>query len=390
MRRTLVFALPVVLALGMCAHPAAGQQLYWLDTNFSNPALHRANADGSQATTVALAPGSLPEGLALDAASGRLYWGEAAWTNARVMTAPPTLASPTALVTGLSCVRGVAVASGNGIYFTSSNLNAGGLVQRAPLAGGSPVTLLNSGPAANPRGIALDVAGNRLYFADFDQGRIVSTLLDGSSPVTLVSTGAGSGPYGIALDPVAQQLYWTEFGTGLLRRCKTDGTLLASVYSGLTNPTYLALDRIAGMLYWIDAGAGGQRIRKAPVGGGAVTNFALPVSSYGGIVFAPVGTLEAPTSATSNAFGLAPVWPNPARGDATIEYALPHAARVRIAVSDVQGRVVATLRDGVETAGAHRLDWRAARPRGPLPAGLYFVTMRAEGRDWTRRVAITQ
>ena len=382
--------LPLIVALCACAAPVAAQQLYWIDTNFSSPALNRANVDGTQAMTLALAPGTLPEGLALDNSGGRVYWAEAAWANARIMRAPTTLASTTAIVTGQSCLRGITVAPGSAVYWSSSNLSTGAALSKSTLTGTTQTTLLTLGATANPRGMALDVAGNKLYYADFDQGTIVRANLDGTSATTIVSTGAGSGPYGVVIDLVAQRLYWTEFGSGLLRRCQTDGSLVANVLSGLSNPTYVTLDRASGTLYWIEAAAGGQRIRKASTAGGAVTNYALPLARYGGIVFAPIGTLEAGSAEPVRAVALAPVWPNPSRDEVTIGYALPRASHVRINVADVQGRTVSTLVDGAESAGTHLIQWAGSGARGRLPAGLYFVTMRTGGVALTRRVVLAE
>src|SRR5205809_1068876 len=98
---------------------AHAQQLYWIDTRFPAPALHRAHADGSHPASLALAPCSLPHGLALDGAAGKLHWVEADYSGARLMTAPVTLASSTVLASGMSCLRGVAVAGGS-LYWTSS------------------------------------------------------------------------------------------------------------------------------------------------------------------------------------------------------------------------------------------------------------------------------
>jgi len=98
----------LVAALAVLAPAADAQVLYWLDTNYSAPTINRANADGVALASVALPAGSLPEGLAVDA-TGKVYWGEAAWSNAKLNRAAPTLASITPLVSGGSVLRGVAV-----------------------------------------------------------------------------------------------------------------------------------------------------------------------------------------------------------------------------------------------------------------------------------------
>ena len=83
-------------------------------------------------------------------------------------------------------------------------------------------------------------------------------------------------------------------------------------------------------------------------------------------------------------FALEKTYPNPAGGRVTVEYALPEQSVVTIAVYDVLGRRGATLADAQTEAGRHtaRLD------AGQMPSGTYFVRMRAEGFQQTRRVVV--
>lgn len=83
---------------------------------------------------------------------------------------------------------------------------------------------------------------------------------------------------------------------------------------------------------------------------------------------------------------LAPLAPNPARGAATVSYALPRAARVRLSLLDVQGREIAVLADADRAAGKHVAQLVA----GDLATGLYFVRLMSQGATLTRRVAIVK
>jgi len=58
---------------------------------------------------------------------------------------------------------------------------------------------------------------------------------------------------------------------------------------------------------------------------------------------------------------------------------------VRLSIIDVQGRVCAVLADGVAQPGRYEALWKDG---AEAPAGLYFVTYRAEGRTYTRRVVV--
>lgn len=85
------------------------------------------------------------------------------------------------------------------------------------------------------------------------------------------------------------------------------------------------------------------------------------------------------------ALGLAAPRPNPSAGEVEFDYSLARASRVRLTLVDVAGRCVRTLADEIETAGPH---FCAIGSADPLPGGLYFVRLEAEGRVLTRRLAL--
>ncbi|HET6567666.1 MAG TPA: T9SS type A sorting domain-containing protein [Rhodothermales bacterium] len=73
------------------------------------------------------------------------------------------------------------------------------------------------------------------------------------------------------------------------------------------------------------------------------------------------------------AFKLHQNYPNPFGRETTIDFALPEATRVRLAVYDVLGREVAVLADRPYPAGAHRVVFEGAS----LPSGVYVYRMQA-------------
>jgi len=79
-------------------------------------------------------------------------------------------------------------------------------------------------------------------------------------------------------------------------------------------------------------------------------------------------------------------YPNPARGQATLEYGVPKQTDVIVKVYDVLGREVATLVDDKKRAGTYRASLDASR----LSSGTYFVRMRAGRFQETRRVAVVK
>jgi hypothetical protein len=84
-----------------------------------------------------------------------------------------------------------------------------------------------------------------------------------------------------------------------------------------------------------------------------------------------------PVAALPQRARLSQNYPNPFNPSTTIEYALPHAAHVRIEVFNLLGEQVSTLKDGLQEAGDHIVTFDG---RG-LPSGVYFYRLLARPID---------
>lgn len=82
--------------------------------------------------------------------------------------------------------------------------------------------------------------------------------------------------------------------------------------------------------------------------------------------------------------------PNPVRGTAYMSFALPQAGPARLRVFDLQGRVVATIADGVLPAGRHQVAWAGGTPNGPARSGVYFVRLQAAGLTLQRALVLAR
>ena len=359
---------PVLAVLGLLlAAQAHAQSVYWIDTNFPLPKLGKANEDGSSPQQVPLSAGTLPEGLAVDGGPGKLYWGEAAWSGANLNTADLSLAGIAPLISGGSSLRGVALDPFHGtIYWTSSNLVSGSKIHRANLDGSSPTVIASLGGTANPRGIAVDGLGSRVYWADYDRNGIYSSDLNGGGVAQVVGVGL-SGPWGLAFDPGGNQLFVTEYIPGRISKYHLPGGPLTTVVSGLANPTYLALDAALGKMFWTEAGAGAQKVQRANLNGSLVQNLALPLATYGGIAIGPgepTPTLLQLLAADAVADGIELRWrfSDPARfSSVTVERAndLAGAWQVVDAALSESGGLMIALDRAVEAGHSYQYRLRA-------------------------------
>jgi hypothetical protein len=79
--------------------------------------------------------------------------------------------------------------------------------------------------------------------------------------------------------------------------------------------------------------------------------------------------------------------PNPFRGSVRIDYVLLRSGRVWLEIVDLAGRSIATLADGLESAGAHAVTWNARDRMGrEVRTGVYFARLACEERMTFRRL----
>ena len=129
----------------------------------------------------------------------------------------------------------------------------------------------------------------------------------------------------------------------------------------------------------------GRSVRiKGAAAGGRQVDARLTAESPTATVLAGAERLRVQVEEVPEEAVLRKPYPNPASGQATLEYVLPEEREVTLEVYDVLGRRGAILTEGKKEAGVHR----AALEAGPLPSGTYFVRMQAGGFHETRRVVI--
>lgn len=97
------------------------------------------------------------------------------------------------------------------------------------------------------------------------------------------------------------------------------------------------------------------------------------------------GTTDAPPATASLALGATP---NPFREAARVTFSLPRAGAASLAVLDLQGRHVRTLRSGVLASGPQTITWDGRDEAGTrAPSGLYFLRLETGGETLVRRLA---
>jgi hypothetical protein len=105
----------------------------------------------------------------------------------------------------------------------------------------------------------------------------------------------------------------------------------------------------------------------------------------------PASTTDVGGGAAPRELAFAAPSPNPARQEALLSFALPQAGPVKLAVYDLSGRRVRTVRAGWLEAGEYKLpfDLRDGAERR-LPSGVYLVRLETDARTLVRRLAIVE
>jgi glycosidase len=195
---------------------------------------------------------------------------------------------------------------------------------------------------------------------------VVNTLLDGASGMAFDTTGRFGGDLFVA-DILGERILRVTPGGQV--------SVFASGFNNLSGSHCLTFGG-DGALYVADPGGGV---------GFSNSNGDQPPSIWR--IAPAVLTLDAPRAPVAT-LALGPPAPNPSDGPTAIRFTLPAAADVTLEIVDVSGRRVRTLACGERAAGTHALQWDGRNEAGAnVAAGIYFVTLEADGARETRRFA---
>ena len=122
--------------------------------------------------------------------------------------------------------------------------------------------------------------------------------------------------------------------------------------------------------------------------------FYIPSNSAGDSVFTylirayvsvsnPAGVKQT-VELTPREFSLSQNFPNPFNPSTKIRYVLPSQSYVSLKVYDLLGKEIATLVDGVQSAGEQSIDFTAYN----IPSGIYFYTLRAGNFIETKKMIV--
>ena len=251
--------LPNVQNATSVAIDMAGNKVYWAEQTGNNSGrIRRANLNGTNVQLVRELT-SAPHRIALDTADGKLYLTNSRGKVQRMNLNGSGLEAD--LIVNLDAPQGIAIdAAGGKVYWTEQTSDRTGRIRRANL-NGSNVQLIKELTSV-PHGLALDTANGTLYLTNA-WGKVQRMNLNGSGyqPNLIVNLES---PRGVAVDVAGGKVYWTE--EGKIRRANLDGSNRQDVARGLGTPDAIFLQTTPveilireaqrPPMYWVNDGVG--------------------------------------------------------------------------------------------------------------------------------------
>jgi hypothetical protein len=137
--------------------------------------------------------------------------------------------------------------------------------------------------------------------------------------------------------------------------------------------------------------AAARSFADAPAPAGDAVYRLVALHAYGHRSAAATATAAATEEFDGSALLLSTGRPNPARGGATLAYALPRAGAATLRVFDLAGRLVRTLVAGDRPAGPGAAVWDGRDEGGrEAPAGVYFCRLEGAGGSVTRKLLLVR
>jgi DNA-binding beta-propeller fold protein YncE len=236
--------------------------------NGNNGTITTSNADGTGGTALAgnISPLLMaPQGIAINAAAGKIYAGNEGGDMVTQANLDGTGAVNLTLNGLLKGPYGVALdVQGNKMYVANGGggiTGNSGFVVRADLDGSNAARLTNLDATLSqqtfPQGIAINVAGNKMYVA-VQNGAIIQANLDGSNPTALNFGGllTGSTPLDVALNVTGNRMYVADFNGNLFSAdlSGNNGTKIGTLNGTLNAPRGMGVDVTGGKIYVSNSG----------------------------------------------------------------------------------------------------------------------------------------
>ncbi|MFO7722133.1 MAG: PKD domain-containing protein [Bacteroidales bacterium] len=211
-------------------------------TDYATNIIYSYNLDGSDLTTIANQSNNqyinTPTGIFIW--DNKLYWSQEGGIyrcNLDGTSPEPWILTPITTAPEWPIHMAFDPAS-QMIYFTNDKLDYSGGVYKVNL-NGSGMTQLVSGTDGGA--IGLDLAGGKMYYADYEKGMCMANL-DGTGEVVINSNLKNIYVWGLIVNTAEGKLYWADKTNKVIGRSNLDGSNPEDFLTNV-NPHAMALDK---------------------------------------------------------------------------------------------------------------------------------------------------
>jgi sugar lactone lactonase YvrE len=221
---------------GLAVDPS-NKKIYWSDS--TNNRIRVSNFDGSAAATAIGSLASNPASLTVDPAAEKIYWCSEG-PGIEIFRADFDGSNMETLFTPASVARGLALDVAVGKMYWAVSVSGSAKIQRGNMDGSGGIEDVIPSGLGTVSSLALDPDGGKMYWVDFSNAEIHRANLDGTAAELLVT--AADLPHSIALDAAAGKMYWTDLDDGNLFRADLDGSNLETLTAAMPNrPEFMGL-----------------------------------------------------------------------------------------------------------------------------------------------------
>ncbi len=249
-------------------------RVYWADQYFNR--IQRSNVDGSNVENLVTGLQN-PRSVAVDSVNGKIYWNEEIPES--ISRTNLDGSNLEVIVADAGPVRPIDLDPSNGKIYWGDAGDPGG-VYRANLDG-TQIEEIVSVPSV--WGLALDLEGGTIFFATWEVPRKIYRIsMDGTGLQLIYTLPPGATPGQLSVDSTRGKLYWTEFQSGKIQRADFNGGAVEDVLIGLPKSGVVGLDvdPVSQMIYWAYRGVSAwesatDRIQRATADGSRIENLVL-------------------------------------------------------------------------------------------------------------------
>lgn len=229
------------------------KSMYFIEYNTPVRAIRKVSLNiGSKASSIVSIVGKVGVGLAVDSVNNKIYYTDFnTKPEGKIWRMNMDGSNMEAIVSGIVDPYSIAVnVAGNKIYWADD----AGNISRVNLDGSQLERQFVTVPGGQMRGVAYNSKTNKLYFYEAKEEKLYVVNSDGTAKQVIVDGAYG---YSIFVDEINEKLYYENRNEPAIMRANLDGTNKVKIASVPSTRVYgMGIDYVTKKFYWTDMSKG--------------------------------------------------------------------------------------------------------------------------------------